>query len=384
MIYRELGKTGMKVSIISMGCEYVWTAPEEQVRELVQEAVSEGINYFDIFVGTPSTREYFGRALEGMRDKVYLAGHLGCADADGQYVKTRDEKVCKDYLNQFYEKLKTDRIDVLFLHNCDDLEDLDGILNGWMYAYAKELKDSGRAGCIGLSSHNTKTALEAVKSGKIDVLMFPVNPLFNLLPQDVGDARIRGRKEAVMTEEEKEAYPTKEQLYDACERMGVPIIAMKPYAAGNALKNHEEGRLKGLLNLTPVQCISYVLSIPQVVCPVPGYANKKELREALAYLTATEEERDFSEVNKLTEATVRKQCMYCNHCQPCPKGIDIAEVTKLKDMAEKGMTEEVRARYEALTVKAGDCIHCESCSRRCPFGIDGSGNMYRAEALFGK
>ena len=108
MIYRELGKTGMKISIISMGCEYVWTAPEEQVRELVQEAVSEGINYFDIFVGTPSTREYFGRALEGVRDKVYLAGHLGCADADGQYVKTRDEKVCRDYLNQFYEKLKTE------------------------------------------------------------------------------------------------------------------------------------------------------------------------------------------------------------------------------------------------------------------------------------
>lgn len=57
---------------------------------------------------------------------------------------------------------------------------------------AKELKDKGRVGFIGLSSHNTKIALEAVKSGKIEVLMFPVNPLFNLLPQDTADAGMKG------------------------------------------------------------------------------------------------------------------------------------------------------------------------------------------------
>ena len=97
----------------------------------------------------------------------------------------------KIFLRQFYEKLDTDYIDVLFLHNCDDEADLNEILNGWMYAYAKELKDTGRVGFIGLSSHNTKIALNAVKSGKIDVLMFPVNPLFNLLPQDTADAQDR-------------------------------------------------------------------------------------------------------------------------------------------------------------------------------------------------
>ncbi len=97
------------------------------------------------------------------------------------------KRFAKDFLRQFYEKLDTDYIDVLFLHNCDDEADLNEILNGWMYAYAKELKDTGRVGFIGLSSHNTKIALNAVKSGKIDVLMFPVNPLFNLLPQDTAD-----------------------------------------------------------------------------------------------------------------------------------------------------------------------------------------------------
>ncbi len=160
-----------------------------------------------------------------------------------------------------------------------------------------------------------------------------------------------------------------------CEKMGVPIVAMKPFAAGNILKGNEDGRLKGLLSLTPVQCISYILSFTQIACPVPGVKNVEELKESLAYITATEAERDFSEINDSLVGKFQKQCMYCNHCQPCPKKIDIAEVTKLADMAETELTTELRDRYDALVVKGGDCIHCRSCSKRCPFGIDGSANM---------
>jgi len=383
MIYRDFGNTGLKVGVIGMGCEYVWTADEKQICELVRAAVDAGVNYFDLFVGTPTTREYYGKALRGIRDKVYLAGHLGCADRNGQYVKTRDESLCKEFLKQFYEKLNTDYIDVLFLHNCDDEADLDKILNGWMYAYAIELKKGGRIGHIGISSHNTKIALEAVKSGKIEVLMFPVNPLFNLLPQDTADARMKGREVKSMTKEEKAAYPEKQELYKLCGRMGVPIVAMKPFAAGNILKGHEEGRLKGLLSLTPVQCIGYVLSFPEVVCSVPGFANVDELNQSLAYLTATEAERDFRVIEKSLVGRFNNRCMYCNHCQPCPKKIDIAEVTKLTDMAEQEMTEELRKRYTALSATGKDCIHCGTCTKRCPFGIDASENMRRAQKIFG-
>lgn len=383
MIYRDFGKTGLKVSAIGVGCEYVWTADEQTVYDLVRTAVDAGVNYFDLFVGTPSTREYYGKALKGVRDKVYLAGHLGCADRDGQYVKTRDEALCKDFLEQFYEKLDTDCIDVLFLHNCDDFDDLDNILNGWMYAYAKELKEAGRAKLIGLSTHSTDIALAAVKSGKLDVLMFPVNPLFNLLPQDSADARMKGREVRSMTRAERDAYPTKQELYDLCGEMGVPIVAMKPFAAGNILKGHEEGRLKGLLELTPVQCISYVLSIPQVACPVPGFAGVDELNQSLAWLTATEEERDFSQINDSLVGKFQNQCMYCNHCQPCPRKIDIAEVTKLADMARGGVADELIRRYSGLSVPASKCIHCGACTKRCPFGIDAEGNIHRAQETFG-
>lgn len=212
--------------------------------------------------------------------------------------------------------------------------------------------------------------------------MFPVNPLFNLLPQDSADARMKGRAVQVLTEEEKASYPSKQELYDLCSEMGVGIVAMKPFAAGNILKGHEGGCLEGLLSLTPVQAISYVLSFPQVACPVPGFSSVEELNQALAYLSATEEERDFRQISDSLVGRFNNRCMYCNHCQPCPEKIDIAEVTKLADMAEREMTEELAVRYRALEKNASHCVQCGACSRRCPFNLDAAGNMMRAKALF--
>lgn len=384
MIYQNFGKTDMKVSAVGMGCEYVWHADEKTTAEVLEAAVAAGVNYFDIFVATPSTREYYGRMLKKYRDKIYLAAHLGAAEIDGQYMKTRDMALCRQFIQEFYDKLETDYADVLFLHNCDQLDDYETIMNGGMYDYAQELKVAGKAHYIGISTHSTRIALEAVRSGKIDVLMFPVNPLFNLLPQDIADFRMKGRKMERMSEEEKAAYPSKEELYAACAQRGIPIVAMKPFAGGNILKDHEGGLIKGLINLTPVQCISYVHSFQDVdICPVPGVKNVEELNAALAYVTATDAEKDFSEINDSLAAKFESRCMYCNHCQPCPNGIDIAEVTKLADMAEKGLTDEIRTRYNALSAKAGDCVHCESCTERCPFGIDASENMKRALRIFG-
>lgn len=63
--------------------------------------------------------------------------------------------------------------------------------------------------------------------------------------------------------------------------------------------------------------------------------NVEELNATLAYIDATDAEKDFSEIHDSLPAKFENQCMYCNHCQPCPMGIDIAEVTKLADMARE-------------------------------------------------
>lgn len=382
MKYRTLGRTGLEVSELSLGCEYVWHSSEKEVTDLVHAALEAGINYIDIFIGAPKTREYFGNALKGVREKVILAGHFGCIeDENDQYGKTRDIDICEDFIQQFYTKLQTDYIDILFLHNCDEEEDFNTIFDGPMYQRALELKKEGKAKFIGFSTHSTVVALKAVRSGKIDVLMFPVNPLFNLMPRDYIIEKMFGAGD-FLSEEQKKSYPTKHELFEECSKHNIGVVAMKPFAAGRILKK-PEGETQNLMSLTPVQCISYILDQEGVTVALPGFMNVKELNESLAYFTATDAEKEYkSDIEKSDVYLFQDQCMYCNHCQPCPQNINIAEVTKLKDLAQKELTPEIRRRYQALEVNADDCLMCGTCSERCPFSIDVIKNMEAARLVF--
>lgn len=244
------------------------------------------------------------------------------------------------------------------------------------------MQRKGKVKFIGISTHNTVIALKAVKSGKIDVLMFPVNPLFNLMPRDYLIEKIFKSGED-LTEEQKRNYPSKQELFEECDRRNIGVVAMKPFAAGRILKNTGGGEKNSLMSLTPVQCISYILDQKGVTVALPGFKNVKELEEALAYFTATPEEKDYrAEVEKSDAYKFDNHCMYCNHCLPCPQNINVAEVTKLTDMALKGMTDEILSLYKELDRNAGDCLMCGTCADRCPFSIDVIKNMEQAQQLF--
>jgi predicted aldo/keto reductase-like oxidoreductase len=159
----------------------------------------------------------------------------------------------------------------------------------------------------------------------------------------------------------------------------VALVAMKPYAAGVLFRENPSS-----IVLTPVQCLSYALAQPAVCTAVPGCKNVAEMRAALAFLEASEEEKDFSAINSNPLWKLKGSCMYCNHCLPCPVTIDIGAVTKLADTAAIGSIDSVRAAYGALPVKASACIECGDCVERCPFGVDVIASMNRAVTLFGE
>ncbi len=88
-------------------------------------------------------------------------------------------------------------------------------------------------------------------------------------------------------------------------------------------------------------------------------------------------------IGKARDSLSRK-CMYCNHCLPCPKKIDVAEVTKFADLfTENGESETLRSHYASLTAHGSDCIGCGACEKRCPFSVPVRRNMARAKSLFG-
>ena len=190
------------------------------------------------------------------------------------------------------------------------------------------------------------------------------------------------------------AMPGRKELQGLCARREVGLVAMKPFAGGRLLqqkgtvrvaKYHTGGesfqtRLKS--EITPVQCLSYVLAQTGVSLALPGVKNNTELAEALRILEATDTERDFGAVVADFGKYVEGECVYCNHCLPCPVVIDIGWTNRLVDTARAPVSAELRRAYDALPVRASACTECGACVERCPFGVDVVSKMRRAVELF--
>ena len=380
MIYRQLGRTGIDVGVVGLGAEHLEYAPRETVTSMVHELIDRGVNYIDLFMASPAVRDNFGEALAGKRQQVVIAGHLGAIMQDGQYCRSRDRQLSVKYFEDLLTRLRTDYIDVLMLHYVDEPDDYDDVFGpGGLLEIAERLKKEGKARAIGMSSHCVPVSLNAVKSGHIDVLMFPVNPAFDTLP---GDTKVESlvydssyRQEGDTREK---FIAQRQELYQACARYGVGIAVMKPYAAGLLFAPENPS---GIV-LTAVQCLSYALAQPGVCTVVPGCKNVAEMKAALAFLEATEAEKDFSAIDVNSAWKLQGSCMYCNHCLPCPVGIDIGITTRILDTAGDNPDEKTVAEYEGLTVNASACTECDECETRCPFGVEIIANMARATAVF--
>ena len=266
------------------------------------------------------------------------------------------------------------------IHYADTRADWEKILTGGVMDYAKELKAAGVIRHIGLSSHSAEVSLAAVEARLIDVLMFSVNPCYDLLP---GDRDI----EALGAVESYQAPllnmdPQRQALYETCQRLGVGITVMKAFGGGDLLSDLGPAGMA----LTVDQCLHYALTRPAVASVLAGAKTGEELARSLAYETASPEERDYAAaLAALPKISWKGHCMYCGHCAPCPQGIDVAAVTKFLNLcrAQGSIPETVREHYAALAHKAGECIACGACEKRCPFAVPAVENMKAAAGLFG-
>jgi len=369
MQYRKLGRTGIDVSAISLGTEYLINLSREHVVSVIHEALAQGINYFDLFFAQPEFRDNMCAAFKGHRDKALLAAHLGSTDQNGQYERTRDLKLAEEFFDDFLVRYNTDYVDFVYLHNSDGQEDYDLVMNGGFLDLAKRYVKEGKARFIAFSGHTPSTAQQAVESGEVDVVMFPISLVNNAIP---------GRKE----------------LFNACVKHNVGLVAMKPFAGGKlfqkdqimSLEHYQLGASKRDIEkpaeIKPIQCLYYTLSQVGVSNVVPGCKTVEQLNEVLAYFDATDEEKDFSEIIQFFQQYVTGECCYCNHCLPCPSEINIGQTMRLLDMAVSGVTPELKADYDAMPTNASDCVQCGSCMERCPFEVDVISKMEQADKLF--
>ena len=380
MNYRKLGNTGLEVSEVAFGAEFLVERPYEDVEELIRICEANGINFLDCWMSEPGVRSNLGQAIKDTRERWIIQGHIGSTWQNEQYVRTREMDKVIPAFEDFMERFQIDRLDFGMIHYVDEMADYEEIMNGEFIEYVRKLKREGTIDHIGLSTHNPEIGMLAALNPEIELLMFSINPAFDMFePTD----NIEDYRNDEMYNDEMEGLnPQRAELYSLCGETGTALTVMKGFAGGNLLS--AETSPFGVA-LSPIQCIHYALSQDGVCSIFVGVKNPDELMEAIGYCDATEEEKDFREVlRNAPKHSFEGQCTYCGHCQPCTAEINIAMVNKLYDLAKnhEKVPDSIREHYNNLSHNASECIGCGDCELRCPFNVKIADVMIKAQKLF--
>ena len=141
-----------------------------------------GINILDCWMSEPNVRSNIGAAIEGQRERWIIQGHIGSTWQNGQYVRTRDLKKVEEAFEDLLARMRTDYIDLGMIHFVDEKAEFARIMEGEFLEYVKGLKEKGRIRHIGMSTHNPDVARLAAESGVVEMILFSVNPAFDMLP----------------------------------------------------------------------------------------------------------------------------------------------------------------------------------------------------------
>lgn len=380
MRYRRLGKTGLQVSEIGFGGEWLERHPEAESVALVRYAHEKGVNIIDCWMPDPKSRDIIGKAIADCRGEWFVQGHIGSTWQNGQYVRTRDMAFVVPAFEDLLSRIGGGYIDLGMIHYVDSVEEWNACMEGPFIEYVRALREQGVIRHIGLSTHNPRIAKLAAESGFIEMILFSVNPAFDMHPATENLDDMFGAYDAALSGID----PERAALYRLCEQLDVGITVMKGFFGGALF---DEKRSPFGVAFTPAQLIHYALTRPAVASVLCGYDTPAQIDAAVAYEAASPDERDYASV--IASAPMHAYtglCTYCGHCRPCPMQIDIAMVNKLYDLAvqQDGVPGSLREHYRALGYTAADCVGCRSCEARCPFGVAIAARMAKAAALFGE
>ncbi len=347
-IYRTLGKTGIRLPIVSMG------VMNADVPGLIPRSYQLGIRHFDTAAHYQQGRNesMVGSMIKemGVRDKVVISTKVlrpGWGRGPGNqtqahtYSPAEVEASFHEVFEGSLQRLQMDHVDILYNHSADSEADISS--EGTLKAMTS-LKKDGKARFLGVSSHRPEMALNlAMKLGVYDVVLVP----FNFTVADD-----RGLLEAI----------------ERAASAGIGIVAMKTQAGGASRPDPKLGR-----QLTPASqtaLLKWVLRHDAITTAIPGFTTYEQLEQNFSVapsLAYTAEEKDFlSDKSTVAEAQFCRQCGQCR--EDCPLGVDIPTLMRSHMYAVQYANHELAAATMAA-LPAGKglnaCGECSTCVANC-------------------
>lgn len=385
MFYRELGKTGEKVSILGFGCMRFPTLDnnpdridEAKALPMLRRAIDKGVNYIDTaypYHGTgldqPGASEPFvGRALrDGYRQKVNLATKL-------PVWLIQERKDMDRLLDEQLKRLETGVIDFYLLHSID--------INRW-----KRLRELGI----------TEFLDSAIEDGRIRYAGFSFHDsLENFIPVVEGYNWSFCQIQYNFLDKAFEAGKSGLQ-YAAAEGLG--IVVMEPLRGGSLAQCPEEVyklyKSHGI-NRSPAEwALRWIWNHPEVSTVLSGMTKMSQAEENIEIAGKTTANsmspRELEIIRKV--AVIYKDkipvgCTACKYCMPCESGVNIPVCLQLYidyHMFDDDISQaRNKWRYSlvlAPETRASACTECGKCRERCPQQINIPGEMKKVQAAFG-
>lgn len=314
-----LGSTGITVNKNGFGALPIQRISQEDAVALARKAYQAGIRFFDTARAYTDSEVKLGEAFDGIRQEVYIATKTMATTVEGFWQD----------LHTSLENLRTDYVDIYQFHNpafCPKPGDGTGLYEAMLEAKAK-----GMVRHIGITNHRLNVAQEAIDSGLYETLQFPF-------------CYISGQQEL--------------ELVRACKEKGIGFIAMKALSGG----------------LITNSAAAYAFEAQfENVLPIWGVQREKELDEFLSYIDNPPrmDETISAVIAKDREELCGEFCRGCGYCMPCPVGIEINNCARMSLLLRRSPSAaQLNAEGQAKMKKIENCLHCNQCKAKCPFGLD--------------
>lgn len=316
---RKLGKTNMKVKRVGFGGIPIQRITQEETNKVINELEAQGINFIDTARGYTISEEYIGNAIEGKREKFFIATKS----------MSRDYEAMKNDIEISLKNLKTDYIDLYQLHNVKSEEYDEIFADNKAYRALLEAKKEGKIKHIGITSHSLETIEKVVENDKFETIQFPYNIVENQA----------------------------DEVFKKANEKGIGIIVMKPLAGG-ALDD-------------ATLAIKYILSKDYIDVAIPGMESIDQVKQNSAVLNNLElNEDDNKKIEEIKSTLGKRFCRRCEYCLPCPVGVNIPANFLLEGYYTRyNLKKWAKERYASTVGKANECVNCGLCETKCPYNL---------------